>query len=363
MITVDRLTMTYGGQTVLRELSTTIGRGEVVSIIGPSGSGKSTLLRCLNLLERPTSGSISVNGVDIMARDANVPRVRQKMSMVFQSFNLFAHLTVLDNLTIGQTRLLKKSRAEAERTARALLKRVGLAEKAACLPEELSGGQKQRVAIARCLAMEPEIMLIDEPTSALDPTMVSEVLAVLRRLADEGITMLIVTHEMDFAREVSTRVIYLDEGGIYEEGTPAQIFDDPQREKTRAFINRVRSISFRIDTPDFDLYAMHGELEQFCERHFLSKRTLHTLHLLQEELLMIYRPFLKTTALEMMLSYSEKKGHLELTLETEGDTGNPLDRERLPDGIGLDLITGLVETMEYRRVGITDRLVVKMIPR
>ena len=290
MIKVDHLSKKFGDLTVLRDVTTEIVKGEVISIIGPSGTGKSTFLRCLNLLDQPSGGKIEIDGVNILDPRTDVPKLRCKMGMVFQSFNLFAHLCVLDNLTLGPIKLLGAGKAEAESKAHELLKLVGLAEKADSFPDELSGGQKQRVAIARCLAMNPEIILFDEPTSALDPTMVSEVLAVMRRLAKEGLTMLIVTHEMDFARDVSSRVLYMDDGVIYEQGTPTQIFEQPQREKTRAFIHRIRSLNLSINSPDFDLYAINAEIEQFCEKQILPKKTRQHLLLLVEELLVIYRP-------------------------------------------------------------------------
>lgn len=360
MIRVEHLAMKFGEHTVLRDISAVIGKGEVISIIGPSGTGKSTFLRCLNLLEKPTAGTISINGANIMAKHADVPAIRRKMNMVFQSFNLFSHLTALDNLVLGQTKLLGISRPEAEKKALELLKIVGLAEKAASLPEELSGGQKQRVAIARCLAMEPEIILFDEPTSALDPTMVSEVLAVMRRLAKEGMTMLIVTHEMDFARDVSHRVFYMDEGVIYEEGTPEQIFDNPQREKTKAFVNRLRSVCFHLDTPDFDLYAVNAEIELFCEKQIFPKKMRDYVLLLVEELLLIHIPLLQTTPLDITLTYSEKKDHLELLLESSGEPVYPLDRELLPDDLGLKIITNLAEGIEYRSVDNRNMLTMKI---
>lgn len=252
MIRVENLVKSFGELTVLKGISTEIKKGEVIAIIGPSGTGKSVFLRCLNLLETPTSGRIYVGDVDILDKKTEVSKIRQKMGMVFQAYNLFAHLTVLENLTLGPIKLLGKSRDEADKRALELLKMVGLAEKSDNFPDELSGGQKQRVAIARCLSMEPEIILFDEPTSALDPTMVSEVSAVIRRLAREGMTMAIVTHEMELARNLSTRVFYMDEGFIYEDGPPKQIFENPQREKTKAFINRVRSFTYHIDNPYYE---------------------------------------------------------------------------------------------------------------
>ena len=238
MISVRHLQKSFNGVAVLRDVNAEIEKGEVISIIGPSGTGKSTFLRCLNRLETPDGGSIVVGDVDITAPDADLASIRRKMGMVFQSFNLFGNLTVLGNVMAAQCDILGVPRDAANRKAMELLDRVGLANKPDALPEELSGGQKQRVAIARALAMDPEILLFDEPTSALDPTMVGEVLEVIRALAASGMTMLIVTHEMRFARNVSTRVFYMDEGVIYEEGTPDAVFENPKREKTRAFIAR-----------------------------------------------------------------------------------------------------------------------------
>jgi polar amino acid transport system ATP-binding protein len=360
MITVEHLSKKFGDLVVLKDITVEIRTGEVISIIGPSGTGKSTFLRCLNLLDRPSGGSIHIDGVDLLDPKTNVPKIRQKMNMVFQSFNLFSHLSVLENLTIGQIKLLGMSKKDAEQKSRDLLKLVGLAEKAGSYPDELSGGQKQRVAIARCLAMDPEIILFDEPTSALDPTMVSEVLSVIRRLAKDGMTMAIVTHEMDFARDVSNRVFYMDEGLIYEEGTPQQIFGNPQKEKTRAFINRIRSCNYRIGSPDYDLYAMNAEIEVFCEKQILPRKTRHNLLLLVEELLQIYNPYLHTTVLDLTISYSEKKESLELVCESTGEAVNPLDKNLLPDELGLMIINSLAETIEFQRVNDKNRLTLMM---
>ncbi len=220
-------------------VSTNIKKGEVVVVIGPSGSGKSTFLRCLNLLEVPTGGHIYFNDVDITDKNSNINLHRQKMGMVFQHFNLFPHMTILQNMTLAPTQLLKKSKAEAEEKAMMLLERVGLADRANAYPSQLSGGQKQRIAIVRALCMEPEVMLFDEPTSALDPEMVGEVLEVMKDLAREGMTMVVVTHEMGFAREVGSRVLFMDGGKLLEENTPNEFFENPQNPRTKLFLSKV----------------------------------------------------------------------------------------------------------------------------
>ena len=239
LISVAHLRKSFNGVAVLKDVNAEIEKGEVISIIGPSGTGKSTFLRCLNRLETPDGGSIVVGGVDVTSPKADLAAVRRKMGMVFQSFNLFGNLTILGNVMAAQCDILGISKTDARKKAMELLERVGLANKANALPDELSGGQKQRVAIARGLAMDPEILLFDEPTSALDPTMVGEVLSVIKDLAKTGMTMLIVTHEMGFARDVSTRVFYMDEGVIYEDGTPTQVFNAPQKPKTIDFVGQV----------------------------------------------------------------------------------------------------------------------------
>ena len=239
MIAVTDLCKSYGDLRVLRGVSLDIEKGDVVCIIGPSGSGKSTFLRCLNLLETPTSGSIRFEGCELTDRKLDINLHRQKMGMVFQQFNLFPHMTVLDNLTCAPMMLKKVSKADAEKKAMELLDRVGLADRASARPVQLSGGQKQRVAIVRALCMEPDVMLFDEPTSALDPEMVGEVLDVMKELAKSGMTMVVVTHEMGFAREVSNRVVFLDGGVIAEEGTPAEIFGAPKCERLQSFLAKV----------------------------------------------------------------------------------------------------------------------------
>ena len=239
MIKVNNLYKNFGNLEVLKDISVNVTKGEIIAIIGPSGSGKSTFLRCLNRLEEPSSGHIYIDGEDIMDNKADINKLRQKMGMVFQHFNLFPNKTVLENLTLAPIKIKGLPKEKAEERAMALLKRVGLEDKAAVYPSKLSGGQKQRVAIARALAMEPEVMLFDEPTSALDPEMIKEVLDVMVDLAREGMTMLIVTHEMGFAKNVSTRVLFMNEGIILEDATPKDFFENPQHARTKEFLYKV----------------------------------------------------------------------------------------------------------------------------
>lgn len=239
MITVKNLYKNFGKLEVLKDVSCSVQKGEVVAIIGPSGSGKSTLLRCINLLEQPTSGDIIIEDKKINEKGVDINNVRQRMGMVFQHFNLFPHLSIMDNITLAPRKLKNMNREQAESEAVELLNKVGLVDKKDAYPVQLSGGQKQRIAIARALAMKPSIMLFDEPTSALDPEMVKEVLNVIKDLADEGMTMMIVTHEMGFAKEVADRILFMDDGKIIEEGTPKDIFENPVNERTKSFLSKV----------------------------------------------------------------------------------------------------------------------------
>ena len=238
-ISIQGLSKSFGTNEVLKDISLDVATGEVVCVIGPSGSGKSTLLRCVNMLETPTAGTIHVGADEMTDPDVDIDRVRRRIGMVFQSFNLFPHLTVLQNLTIAQTKVLRRSKAEADKVARHNLERVGMTHKEDAFPAQLSGGQQQRVAIARSLSMDPELMLFDEPTSALDPELVGEVLAVMKSLANQGMTMMIVTHEMAFAREVADRVVFMDGGYVVEEGSPADVIGDPKESRTKSFLHRV----------------------------------------------------------------------------------------------------------------------------
>ncbi len=314
IIRVSGLKKTFGGTLhVLRGVNAEIRKGDVISVIGPSGTGKSTFLRCLNLLETPDEGSIVIDGQDVLSPGVDVPALRRKMGMVFQSFNLFNGKTVLENVTYAPVNLLKKSRQDADARAMELLQLVGLAEKANAYPEELSGGQKQRVAIARALAMDPEILLFDEPTSALDPTMVSEVLGVMKTLAKQGRTMIIVTHEMRFARDVSTRVFYMDQGVVYEEGSPELIFEHPQKSNTKKFINRIRECSYDINSENYDYYEMIARIGSFCNKYGLPDTTInHIIHIVEEGLLIVGA----TAGVKVKVSYSEKKAVQEISIHT-----------------------------------------------
>lgn len=354
IISINNLSKSYNDFQVLKNISTEINKGEVISIIGPSGTGKSTLLRCINLLETPSKGSIMIDGVDITSKNANISALRQKMGMVFQNFNLFDHLTVLENLTIGPVKLLGKSKAEAEEKGRELLKMVGLISKEKSYPSELSGGQKQRVAIARCLSMDPEIILFDEPTSALDPTMVSEVLGVMKKLAAGGMTMMVVTHEMNFAKEVSTRIFFMNEGVIYEDGTPDQIFNHPQKEKTKAFIHRIRNFHFLVENKDFDFYAMNNELTLFCQKHFFEPKKIQSLLLMAEETLNLY--FANgATDITLSINYSEESKKTEMVFSAS--SAFPSILERSTDDLSMMIIEGLTKSQVEETSGDITKLI------
>ena len=321
LISISHLKKSFGSLDVLKDINADIRRGEVISIIGPSGTGKSTFLRCLNLLEQPTSGSIVVEGEDILSKGYPVNMLRMKMGMVFQSFNLFPHKTVLENVMLAPCQLRHEEPAHAHEEGMALLRKVGLADKANDYPSSLSGGQKQRVAIARALAMKPDVILFDEPTSALDPTMVGEVLSVIRQLASEGMTMLIVTHEMKFAHDVSTRIFFMYDGYIHEDGTPQQIFDSPVHSATKAFVQRIRKEVFEIDGPDFDFLSMHSQMHRFCSKYSIEgKRSLidQASDLMTSAVMRSRYPF------TLRLTYSEQSNVVSLDIMKENIAVSPL---------------------------------------
>ena len=320
IISVSHLTKSFGELEVLRDINFEVQRGEVISLIGPSGTGKSTLLRALNMLEPPTSGDIRVNGELITAKGYPLHKMRQKIGMVFQSFNLFDHMTVLENITDAPIQLLHLPEEKAKEEAMGLLKKVGLAQKADAYPSELSGGQKQRVAIARALAMHPDVILFDEPTSALDPTMVGEVLSVIRQLAKSGLTMLIVTHEMRFARDVSTRIFFMNEGIIYEDGTPEQIYVHPMHSATKAFVNRIQKLVFEIDSDDFDYLQIHTGLNRFCIKYNLSQGE-HAYEIIKEVLFTHMRDIRPLT---LRMTHAELTGATALDFMMENLDHSPL---------------------------------------
>jgi len=326
VIRIEHLKKEYEAATPLMDVNAEIRDGEVISVIGPSGTGKSTLLRCINLLETPTDGKIFIDGEEITGKNCKAYLLRQKMGMVFQSFNLFNHLNVIENIMAGPVSLLGKTRQEAYDKGMELLRSVGLADKALAFPDELSGGQKQRAAIARTLAMEPEILLFDEPTSALDPTMIAEVLAVIRNLARQGLTMMIVTHEMNFARDVSSRIFYMDEGEIYEEGTPEQIFEHPQKEKTRQFILRRKVLDEAVTSRNFDFLALNSRIEEFGRKNLMDqKKIISAIRVFEEMGVQTVLPRLgDDVAIRITLEFSEQTGSASLFLRWCGEAFDPL---------------------------------------
>ena len=283
LLEIRGLKKTFGDISPIEHLDLDVEAGEVVGIIGPSGTGKSTLLRCINRLETPTEGVIRFDGIDLCDPSVNLSEIRRRMGMVFQSFNLFGHKTVAENIMMPQMDLLGTPAKEAYNEALEQLERVGLAESERKYPEELSGGQKQRVAIARALAMHPEVLLFDEPTSALDPTMVSEVLSVIRGLAGTGLTMMIVTHEMRLARDVSDRIIFMNNGGICEQGTPEAIFDHPEKAETKSFIYRMKSFTYDITSEHPDMFELLSQLEEFCGQQFMDAKRANEVRSVVEE--------------------------------------------------------------------------------
>ena len=329
MIRIEHLRKEYATAVPLKDVNVEIHKGDVISVIGPSGTGKSTLIRCINLLDQPTSGKIFVDGEEITAKGSEVARIRRKMGMVFQHFNLFPHMTVIENIMSAPMDLLGISKQEAYDRGIELLRKVGLADKALNYPDVMSGGQKQRVAIARTLAMEPEIILFDEPTSALDPTMIGEVQAVIRDLAKQGTTMIIVTHEMKFAREICNRVFYMDQGGIYEDGTPEQIFDHPEKERTRQFIRHLKVLEYSITSQNFDFLGFNTQIEEFGRKHRISQRKIYNIQAYIEEMcVQIILPQMKDLfELLVTIEYSEEKDDADVVIRYSGESFDPMQSD------------------------------------
>ena len=356
MIELIHLEKKYNKACPLRDVNAVIHDGDVISIIGPSGTGKSTLLRCINMLERPTGGQILLDGTDITAPKYDLTKARRRMGMVFQSFHLFGHLTVIENLMLAPMDILKKSREEAYETGVRLLKRVGLEGWEYQYPEQLSGGQKQRVAIARTLAMDPDVILLDEPTSALDPTMTGEVQAVIQDLAKSGRTLLIVTHEMSFARAIGNRVFYMDQGGIYEDGTPEQIFDHPQKELTQRFIRRLKVLELNIDSCEYDFFNAASEIDRYCLQNVISQRTKYRIHLIFEELVQqILLPVLPEPHIRFTAAYSEKEKITDITVLYNGVPFDPASSE---NSLSYSVLKGTTAVLNYSastEAGFTNR--------
>lgn len=345
MIEIKHLRKEYESVTPIEDLSVTINDGDVISLIGPSGTGKSTLIRCINLLERPTSGQVFLDGREITAKGYDLRKARQKMGMVFQSFNLFGHLTVIENLMVAPMKLLGRSRQEAYDTAMDHLYRVGMAEKALAFPDELSGGQKQRAAIARTLCMDPDVILLDEPTSALDPTMVAEVQDVIRDLSVSGKTMIIVTHEMEFARAISNRVFYMDQGGIYEEGTPYEIFEEPKKELTRRFIRRLKVFETLIDGREYDFIEMGAALDRYLTGSGAEASDKYRIRLVVEELVQqILLPRFEKPQIRLRVESSPKEGRCEVYVSYPGPRVDIRDTE---NELSLKIIEKTVDEISY----------------
>lgn len=367
LIEVKGLSKSFGSMQVLKDVDLTVNQGDRIAIIGGSGCGKSVFLRCLELLEKPDSGQIFIDGQEITAKGANIDKIRQSMGMVYQKFYLFSHMDVMDNLCLAPVKLLGMKRKDAEEKAMGLLRQVGLANRAHSFPAVLSGGQQQRIAICRSLMMEPKVLLFDEPTSALDPTMVGEVLAVIRMLAKHSLTMLIVTHEMNFAREVASRVLFFAEHGIYEQGTPEEIFDHPQKPLTVDFINKIKYFSYEIKNREFDLMEFQGGICTFGEKYGLKTNNINRLQICCEEL--IYELLNNCydsqdeVSLKIDISYAEATKEIQVLLVCGGKEYNPFiieetDADSAEDNIhlGITIVKQLAKKHEFSFVSGQNRI-------
>jgi len=352
MIKISGLTKKFGELVVFENINTQISKGECITVIGPSGTGKSVFFRTIAMLEKPDSGNIFINGIDITQKSININHIREKMGMVYQGFHLFSHLNVLDNITLAPRLVKKQDKGSAEKKALELLALVGLTDKAKSYPNQLSGGQQQRIAIARSLAMEPEIILFDEPTSALDPTMTCEVLSIVRKLTKMKLTLLIVTHEMNFAREIADRVFYMDEGGIYEEGTPSDIFEHPKKEKTKAFIHKLKVFNYQILSKSFDRVKMNAEIEIFCQKYNLGAKKVYHIQLFLEELILeIFNHCYQTSPpeIDFVIEFSDQNNETSISLSYMADEFNPFGgQDDDIDNLGMTLIVRIAKNYNYR---------------
>jgi polar amino acid transport system ATP-binding protein len=351
MIKVEKLYKSFGGAPVLENVNAEIAKGECISIIGPSGAGKSVFLSCLNALIAPDAGQVFIDGLDIFDKNTNINKLHEQVGMVYQNFNLFSHLTILENIILAPVKIKKMSRAEAVAKARDLLNMVSLAAKENAYPQELSGGQKQRIAIARAMAMDPQLVLFDEPTSALDPVMTGEVLAVIRGLAKKGMTMVIVTHEMEFAKEVSGRVFYMDNHTIYETGAPQEIFEHPREERTKAFISRLKTLELRVESPEFDLLGQASRIEQFCIKYDIDRRMINRVQMVFEELSMylLKNHFGEKEKPDILVNidYAEKEKNIVIAISYGGRKKDPFVDTDEDEGLGLLMVRRISKSALY----------------
>ena len=364
LIEVKNLCKSFGSLEVLKNVKLSVKEGERIAIIGGSGCGKSVFLRSLELLEKPDSGQIFIDGKEITAKDADIDSIRQSMGMVFQKFYLFSHMNVMDNLCLAPVKLLGMKRAEAEEKALSLLHDVGLASRAYSMPSVLSGGQQQRIAICRSLMMDPKVLLFDEPTSALDPTMVGEVLAVIRMLSKRSLTMLIVTHEMNFAREVSDRVLFFAEKGIYEEGRPEEIFDSPKKPLTLDFINKTRHFYYDISSRDFDLMKFQGGIQTFGEKYGMEQKSINRLELCSEELVydMLSHCYEgdENISLQFTITYAEASKGIVIKLLAGGREYNPLAQADDDEHFGISILKRMATDSSHSYEGGKNTVLVHL---
>lgn len=359
-IEVKHLSKSFGDITPLKDVSLTISQGEVVTIIGPSGTGKTTFIKCLNRLAHPTSGDILFDGYSILDKEINVTELRKRIGIVFQSYNLFNHLTIIENIMIPQIDILKKTKQQAYDNAIHLLKTIGLAEKALNYPDELSGGQQQRVAIVRALALDPEAIILDEPTSALDPTTVGEVEDVISKLAKSGKTIIMVTHQLEFAKRVSSRVVFMSGGYITEQGTPEEIFDHPKNDVTKRFIRNLKCLDLEVTSKDYDFIEMMNKVRNFCNNNNLPREKVYSASLVFEEIVHnnLVKTIIDSSKILFTVSYDEKKNDIEIEIKYTGDKFNPFELENMSIDMIKKFCTAKYTQIENRE--FTNKLLVSL---
>jgi len=361
MIELVHLQKAFEDSVPLKDVNAVIQNGDVISIIGPSGTGKSTLIRCINMLNIPTAGQVIIDGVDITDPQVDINKARQNIGMVFQSYNLYEHLSVIENVMLAQTELLGRSKNEAYEYGMKLLGRVGMAEKALQYPRQLSGGQKQRVAIARTLATDPDIILFDEPTSALDPLSVGEVEELIASLVDGERIMMIVTHSMTFAEKVANRVFFMDQGGIYEDGTPDQIFHNPQKPRTQAFIYHLNNLEIKFDKSSFDVDKYALQIYQFCLKQGIGTSTMRRMQLLFEELVVqyLFETLNVESEITVGINYNNKTDAVTITVRYE-DSNKDDDQEIDKEDISFKIFKAYVKSVKRTSEGDTDIIIIEI---